>query len=288
MRTTDQRSFWLDPLSPRGIYLFLALVMLWIAWSFVPPQEETLFRIAARVAGYVAFVAMLVPYVHILQRGLRSYPGRMSSWLRWHIASSYAAFFFLLLHSEARASSLLTGILLWLAWGVMISGVIGFYGQKLLFFLLPRLKDAPREFGLERLEPERVGLLKSGEASLPELEETSAEGAVKNFVTTAVTSCLAQPFNFRTWIWRRLQRRKATTEQPDESQYAQALLLATDGQAKIVQNIWNLVATRRQLNREYALHQLGRLWLFVHGPLAWALLVLMIEHVIVSLWYGGF
>jgi hypothetical protein len=288
MRTTEQRKTWLDPLSPKGVCLFIVLVVLWIAWLFVPRQEGTFFRIAARVAGYLALAAMLIPYLHILQRGLRSYPGRMSTWLRWHIASSYAAFFFLLLHSEARASSLLTGILLWLVWAVMLSGVFGFYGQKLLFLLLARLKDVPYEYGLERLEPERRRLLETGQAELPKLEKMSTEGAVKNFVTVAVTSCLAQPFRFRISVWRRLEGRNATAEQPDETQHAQALLLATDGQADIVQNIWNLVKLRRQLNSEYKLHQLGRLWLFVHGPLAWAMFVLMIEHVAVSMWYGGF
>ena len=51
---------------------------------------------------------------------------------------------------------------------------------------------------------------------------------------------------------------------------------------------WALVETRRFMDLEYRLHQLGRLWLYVHGPAAWALFVLMIEHVVMSWWYGGF
>jgi hypothetical protein len=42
------------------------------------------------------------------------------------------------------------------------------------------------------------------------------------------------------------------------------------------------------MNLEYRLHQIGRSWLLVHGPAAWALLVLMAEHVVMSVWYGGF
>jgi hypothetical protein len=42
------------------------------------------------------------------------------------------------------------------------------------------------------------------------------------------------------------------------------------------------------MDLEYRLHQVGRLWLYVHGPAAWALLVLMVEHIITSWIYGGY
>jgi hypothetical protein len=52
--------------------------------------------------------------------------------------------------------------------------------------------------------------------------------------------------------------------------------------------LWRFVKERQQLDLEYGIHVLGRLWLLFHGPAAWALLVLMIEHIILSIRYGGF
>ena len=39
---------------------------------------------------------------------------------------------------------------------------------------------------------------------------------------------------------------------------------------------------------EYWLHRLARAWLWLHGPAAWPLLVLVLYHVYWSIYYGGF
>ena len=74
----------------------------------------------------------------------------------------------------------------------------------------------------------------------------------------------------------------------EERDFTQALLLAPDAQRPIVEAIWQLVEARRRLNYEYRYHQLGRIWLLFHGPAAWVLLILMLEHVWKSWRYGGF
>ncbi len=88
----------------------------------------------------------------------------MSVWLRLHIAAAYLGLALLLLHCRARADSPLTLFLLWLTWIVMISGVVGFYGQKLLYFVFAGLKESQVEVGFERLEPERKVILAKGHA----------------------------------------------------------------------------------------------------------------------------
>ena len=127
-------------LKPSSVYIFLAIVVAWIVVATVPAWESFPGRTTARLAGYVAFAAMLVPYLHIVRRMFRTRRGlAMTFWLRLHIAAAYVAFAMVLIHSRGRASSPVTLVLLWLTWIVMISGVVGYYGQKLLYFLLPRL-----------------------------------------------------------------------------------------------------------------------------------------------------
>jgi hypothetical protein len=287
MRATPAREYRLDPLDPRGIYCFLLLVALWVVGGFVSWGDRASLSLVARAAGYAALGCMAVPYVHIAVRSLRSRPGiPMSTWLRLHIASSYAGFALLLVHCGARAGSLLTLSVLLLTWVVMVSGVVGFYGQKLLYALLAGRKRLPGEVGRERLEAERERLL---EEVLDEWKEYQGQvqkkagppvpAVVRDFVELAMERHLRTPFRFRP------RRHRRTVEE----RYDNARLLAADQrQGEIVEHAWKAVEARAELETEYRLHQLGRLWLLFHGPAAWALLVLTAEHVWLSVWYGGF
>ncbi|CAN5139202.1 hypothetical protein BH10PLA2_BH10PLA2_19920 [soil metagenome] len=286
MRKTPFVSYRYDPLDPKGIVCFLVLAMLWVVWRLIPSLDYPVLSAVARFSGYAAFVGMLIPYWHIVQRVLRSQPKRrMSYWLRWHIAASYIGFAFLLVHCHGRASSPLTQALLWLTWIVMISGVIGFYGQKLLYTLLPGMREIPEEFGLERLEPERLAICESARKQLARKELAGAPALVQEFVRTNVEGFLQSPFRF--WSLGRRQNEKSFAA-VEERDFTHALLLAPDAQRTIVESIWKLAERRRRLNFEYRFHQLGRIWLLFHGPAAWAMLVLMLEHVWESWRYGGF
>src|SRR5262249_54049389 len=115
-------------------------------------------RVAARWCGYLGALAMLVPYLHVLRRCFRHRRlGATRIWLACHVGAAYAAFFFVLVHARGRANGPLTLTLLVLAWVVMVSGVVGYYGQKLLYALMPRM--IRREYGLERIEHQRGRLL---------------------------------------------------------------------------------------------------------------------------------
>jgi hypothetical protein len=154
--------------------------------------------------------------------------------------------------------------------------------------LLPELKGVPNEFGRERLEPERLELLESARMQQKKKELKAAPAAVQEFVQAAIDNYLERPFR----LWSRRGRRATTLasyrDEPGENAYLHAHLLAANGQRAIVEAVWQLVQARQRLDWEYRLHQMGRLWLLVHGPAAWVLLVLIIEHVVVSVRYGGF
>lgn len=281
MRTTDKTPPTWDLLTPRSIGVFGALALAWIVIATGPDWDTLPLRAAARLAGYVAFAAMLVPYLHILRRSMRGRRGRpMTAWLRWHIAAAYLAFFMVLIHSRGRSNGSLTLALVWLTWIVMVSGVVGYYGQKLLYLLLPRMLE--QEFGLERLEPQRALLLQTAEELVKKKEMQGSAEVIQTFCA-ALQGTLTRPLTFWEWIWRR-----AGDDGLSENWHERALVYADDKQKGILNDLWTLVQARRTLDLEYRLHQLGRLWLLVHGPAAWALLVLMSEHAVSSMWYGGF
>lgn len=282
MRTTPKSPSRVDLLRPASIVVFFALVVCWIGVATAPDWQGFVPRAAARLAGYGAFLAMLVPYVHIVRRCFRYRSGlAMRFWLRLHIGASYVAFALVLVHSRGRADNALTLALVWLTWIVMVSGVVGYYGQKLLYVLLPHIVS--RELGMERLEPERAALLKAADDLHKKKEMQQAPEMLRAFCDAAIQDCLAPPFSLLAWL-----RPRARAMLLSQNSYERAYSFGDDKQRAVVASIWRLVEARRQMNLEYRLHQLGRSWLVIHGPAAWALLVLMTEHFVMSIWYGGF
>jgi len=388
------------------VFVFLALLWL-LAWTVVPADWWTALGGLCRLCGYLAVLAMLVPYIHILRRSFRHlYLGNMNRWLWWHLAASYFAFLLVLLHSRAQAHSLLSQLLVVLLWVVMVSGVAGYFGQKVLYDLMPRL--VRREYGMERIDYQRHLLLQSGQALCLDLlapawnalvgklqEKNSAllallrdpassdadmeqlaeackqaraeerkppadrdwdtyergkamvltcvqqfltrqaldaaqidlEGLQKAepelarlfkgaeplpgeqlkqrnyrllqvrfpqefptvppvviaFAQRALSDCLLEPLR----LWRG-QPRVRLQGWLAHNTLEQALATAGEEQAKILERLWDLVEQRRELDLEYRLHQAGRLWLLFHGPAAWTLGVLILVHIVTSVWYGGY
>ena len=58
-------------------------------------------------------------------------------------------------------------------------------------------------------------------------------------------------------------------------------------QARVVQQLMQWVERRRQVNIEDWLDRLANCWLPVHGWVAVVLLILMVDHVVGSIWFGG-
>lgn len=280
MRTTDRTPPRIDFLHPAWSLAFVVISFAWLIIASGGDWESPAFRGGARLAGYVGFVAMLVPYVHIVRRSFRSRRGMaMTAWLRWHIGAAYLAFAMVLIHSRGRSNGWVTGALLWLTWIVMFSGVIGYYGQKLLYAWMPRL--IPQEYGLERLGFESQRLLAEARELIGKKEMAGAAGIVAEFCSSAMAQCLQEPMRFS--LGDGPQARSLLSANGLD----RAKSFADTKQQAALDGLWELVVARRQMNLEYRLHQLGRLWLYIHGPAAWALLVVMIEHVVMSWWFGG-
>jgi hypothetical protein len=145
-----------DALHPRWAAAFAALAAAWLAWAALPAGDAPGFRVLTRACGYLAALAMAVPYAHILRRFWRYRYWRAHAWLQWHVLAAYVAFALTLVHARARANGPLTLAIVVLLWAVMVSGVAGFFGLKFLYRQLAL--SIRQEFGLERLEPERLRL----------------------------------------------------------------------------------------------------------------------------------
>jgi hypothetical protein len=433
-----------DFLHPRWAAAFAVLALLWLVHWYLPVSDAPAYRRFTRIAGYLATLAMLVPYLHILRRFFRyRYWGHMTRWLQWHAGTAYLAFLLTLLHCRGRGNGTLTIAIVLLLWAVMLSGVLGFFGLKMLYRIMTLA--VKRELGLERLEAERARLadravlliddysllaaaptrltdgsvlpadvrnwaalvaavsdaktplgkmvaptitgndkkcfealrkdpddevaqaelvamlngvilsgkgrqvkftrecLSEGTVVSPELEnlvkdmerertpaeqkrqnrlflEALAPGmfepsprleeAVERFFSAAGMYYLRPGFagsSALDWLraltgqlpsvraggaarpagWRWMFSR-AALDRAAGGYWQRAREVASGRQRAIVDELWAMMDSRRQMNVEYWFHRLARLWLLVHGPAAAALFVLIALHIGTSIWYGGF
>src|SRR5262249_37704199 len=141
--------------------------------------------------------------------------------------------------------------------------------------------------GRERLEPQREALYEEAQKQQKMKVLATAPEAIRGLIDTAIAQHLVPQFRLIP-RGRGHQRSRGPDDEPEENRFELAALMATPEQRVVVEKVWQLIETRQHLDFEYRLHVLGRLWLLVHGPAAWALAALIVEHVWLSVWHGGF
>ncbi len=122
------------------------------------------------------------------------------------------------------------------------------------------------------------------EAACPDLVRRSDRPpeTVKRFFAEEVSGYLRS--GFPSWGW--LLSAEALEPVP-RNHYLRARELAPPGEVGRVDQLWLWVEERRQMDLEYWFRRLTRGWLLVHAPAAWALLALVLMHVLSSIRYGG-
>jgi hypothetical protein len=105
---------------------------------------------------------------------------------------------------------------------------------------------------------------------------------LERFFEERVASYLRSDFPSWGWLFRR-----SALEPISENHYQRVRALVAPEQAGMIDQLWEWVKRRHRMDLEYWLQRLARAWLWLHGPFAWPLLVLVIYHVVWSIYYGG-
>jgi hypothetical protein len=144
------------------LVLFLVVPLgIWLAltWTGILDDQSLRVRQFCRDVGYAALLALLIPYLYVERRFylFRSF-GNLTRLIRWHIGASYLAVALILIHSRGRlfGPALTTGIVIAFA-VVMVTGIAGFFAQKLVYRLMALV--VPRELGREALTAHRQILI---------------------------------------------------------------------------------------------------------------------------------
>jgi hypothetical protein len=109
-----------------------------------------------------------------------------------------------------------------------------------------------------------------------------SQRVIEPFFTEEVARYLATDFPNWGWILSSEAR-----EPVPRNYYLRAKTLAGPGQYALIDQLWDWVQQRRQMDLEFWFYRLARAWVYFHAPAAWVLLILTLRHVLTSVYYGG-
>jgi hypothetical protein len=223
--------------------------------------------------------------------------GRTQAWMRAHLWLGALSLPLILLHAGFLFGHGLTSVLMWLFAIVYASGFFGAYLQH----TMPRrlMRDVPMETIYDQIGHVREQLLDEGDTAVADasgkLQVSIAAPAGAAAAANALASVMrigaddtAALREFYTREMRPFLERPSRAHPLGDPAVAaasfvklRALVPAALGAA--IADLESLCEEERQLLRQERMHRLLHGWLLVHVPLAFALMVLAVVHIVMAL-----
>jgi len=223
--------------------------------------------------GTIAALLFLKDGLYPLRRRLLARPfGSAQNWLQLHIYGGSAAAILVVLHTGARWPG---GSLGWWLLGLTVfaglSGLVGVAVQKWVPALLSRQLRV--EAQLQRI-PELVARL------IPEADELikGASRSLIDFYQAKARPVLLAPLSWRTAFG----GIAGGSSLLDNEFRSIELRLGTEEKQKLA-DLRSIVGEKLELDLQYSLQSLSRMWLWFHVPPCYVLLALVLWH-IVTVW----
>jgi hypothetical protein len=268
-----------------GATLGLSLLGVGLRLYYEPAGPETLPGGDRVALTYGVIVAALIAFAWALA-GLRFVPswwfiGSRALWLKGHIWLSLLSFVLVLCHSGLRFGGLFEQLLYVVFFLVVLTGIFGLILQQ----FLPRWMtiEVPCEVPYEQI-PNVCNALREK----ADLEIDSKCVAPVAATCERIKQWYADEVRpFLGWPSRSLLLSDASKT---AQVFAQMRALpgvdhATSKIGELLNRLEEYCTDRRRLARQETLHRLLHSWLYLHIPLSAALVVMMIAHAVITLYY---
>lgn len=204
-----------------------------------------------------------------------------ATWLQMHIyVGLFAAAVFAMHAGLHYPYGLFNQILWWFFVALTLSGVAGIGGERLI---AKHLRDRGEAVLFDRITAFRVRLA-------DETEELARRSAVElgspllvDFYCGRIAPFMAKTRNF----WRHLLAIRTPTDRLSRQMHELERYLNPRGR-QTLHEIEERVQAKDNLDHQYALGSVMRLWLFLHIPLAYGFLLLIGVHIVLVYAFGGF
>lgn len=233
------------------------------------------------LSGWVLFALMLILTFYNLRKKVPFLNiGSARFWLRLHICLGLFSGVLFFVHMGWKWPSGMFGQLLaWCYAVVFISGILGWWMSR---SFPHRLTVAGYETPYERIAKIRADLRREAEALVLAGVDGQTSPITAGFYTEKLGVFFTRPRN----RWAHL-RRSRSPQAAHASQFDEVQRYAKKGELELLDALRDLVAQKHMLDHQYALQSTLRLWLFVHIPLSYSLLIFSVLHVVLVHAFSG-
>ena len=262
--------------------LFTGIVSLGVASAAALMAHAQFSRVLpnyAYLTGWLLFIVMVLLAAYNVRKKLPFLPlGNSENWLQFHIYSSFFTVLLFLIHVRFRLpTGWFEGTLTWLYVLVTGSGIVGLWLSR----VLPRrLSTRGGEVIHEKIPALRHALQRSAEALA--LGEATRSPAIAEFYGRRLAGFFSGPRSF----WRHLLESRqplnvVMVELEDLRRYL------NDRERATLEKLAQLVRQKDGLDYHHAVQSTLRLWLFVHVPLTYGLMILSLLHIVLVFAFSG-
>ena len=262
-------------LSARALYLgIVTLVLLGILIIIVRISQTTL-RKPAFASGWFLFGVMVFLAAYNGRKKLAMIPlGKASTWLQLHVIGGFFALLVFWSHTgELWPRGGYERVLALLFYLVSLSGIFGW----LLQMYFPHLMtDSGVEVIYERIPAELANLREQAEAIVLNCTTETGSPTLARHYVERVDWFLRQP---RFFLFNAIGSEKARMWR--RQQHAHVLRYLNSREQKFLNELTEIIDYKLELDVQYAAQTIMKRWLFLHVPLAMALMLMAVWHVIV-------
>ncbi len=228
--------------------------------------------------GLIVFLAL-----YNVRKALPFLPlGSSAGWLQLHIYGGLLSFLVFAIHVDySIPNGVFEGALALLYLAVFVSGLIGLYMTRTY---PKRLTDLGNEVVFEHIPVARRQLREQIQALVLESSSEVGASAIPEFYRDRIRpfvfgqhDVLSHLIRGSSGRWRSLMRAMA-----DQIRYLK------DDERRVMAQLETLIIRKHQLDTQYALQGALKVWLFLHIPATYALLIVAFFHsILVHAWSGG-
>lgn len=228
----------------------------------------------AYLSGWVLFGLMLIlTFFNLRKRVPFLRLGSASLWLRIHLflGTVSGALFFAHM-GWTWPAGIFHQLLAWCFVVVFVSGLVGWWMSR---SFPKKLTISGYETPYERIPHARAHLREEAEALMLASTDGQTSPVTIGFYTDDLGLFFAKPCNW----WAHLRQSKAP-QAAHASRFDEVERYAKPSERETLGRLRELVSRKHLLDYQYSLQSALRLWLFVHIPLSYALLVFSVLHLV--------
>jgi len=235
----------------------------------------------AYLSGWVLFALMLVlTFYNLRKRVPFLCLGSSGFWLRLHICLGiFSGVLFFVHISWSWPSGTFSQILASCYVVVFLSGLFGWWMSRAF---PKKLTVAGYETPYERIPHARANIREEAEALVLKGVDGQTSPIIAEFYTSKLGMFFTKPCNWWSHV-----RSSRSPQAEHVSQFNEVERYVKKGELDLLEKLRDLVAQKHLLDYQYSLQLALRLWLFVHIPLSYSLLVFSVLHIYLVYAFSG-